>query len=187
MKYIASNVLCKGFAICRGFITPHDNYFYNPEDAFVDTKYTQIFYLIEGNGYLSYNNDKVMTYDNGSLSINPSYREVIDGHLKTGSTLMIDLRNYRGEAFSFVSGDKGAGWICINPIPAGKLFDSSLILGGTTRTIIGDGREHVIICAKGSITINGNPLNIFNYARVLEGKTAEIVIPSDSEAIYLTR
>ena len=187
MKFIASNVLCKGFALCRGFITPHDNYNYNPDDAVVDTRYTQIFYLVEGNGYLSYNNDRVMTYDNGSLTVNPDYSEAFRDHLKIGSTLMIDLRGYKGEAFSFVSGDKGAGWICINPVPASKLFDSSLILGGTSRTITGDGKEHVIMCAKGSITINDKPLSIFNYARVLEGKTAEVVVPSGSEAIYLTR
>ena len=188
MKLIASNILCKGFALCRGFITPHDTYNYSPEDANVDTRYTQIFYLLEGNGHLKYNNDVVMSYSDGVFTLNPSYKNEVENFINVkGSTFMADLRGFKGRPFSFVSGDKGAGWICINPVPASKPFDSSLILGGTTKTIVGDGKEHVVMCVRGSININDKSFNIFNYARVLEGKTAEIVVPSDSEALYLTR
>lgn len=188
MKFIASTVLCKGFALCRGFITPNDSYNYSPEDSNIDTRYTQIFYMIEGSGSIKLNNNFVGSFDNNYSNVVPEYQDHYNTYVKQGATsLLIDLRIMQGSAFSFTSGEKGAGWLCINPVPTDKLFDCDLILGGTSKTITGDGKEHIIMCAKGSITINDKTFSQFNYARVLEGKTANIVVPSDSEAIYLTR
>jgi len=188
MKFIASNILCKGFALCRGSITPNDNYNYSPEDDNVDARYTQIFYLLEGNGHLKVENDIIGWYDNNIVTMNPECDSEIRNHVfNNGATCLVDLKVFKGKPFGFISGDKGASWICINPIPANKPFDCDLILGETSKTIVGDGKEHIVMCARGSIFINDKPFNIFNYARVLKGKTAEVVVPSGSEAIYLTR
>jgi hypothetical protein len=188
MKFIASTVLCKGFALCRGFITPNDSYNYSPDDANIDTRFTQVFYMIEGSGSIHLNNNFVGQFNSGSSNVVPEYQQYYDQYVKRGnSSLLIDLRGFQGSAFNFTSGNNGAGWLCINPVPADKLFDCDLIRGNTNTTITGDGREHIVMCAKGNITINGKKFEQFNYARVLEGKTADIVVPSDSEAIYLTR
>ena len=77
--------------------------------------------------------------------------------------------------------------MCINPIPATKHFDTKILLANSTTALVGDGKEHIIICAKGRITANDKPLNQFNYVRVLNDKAVNIVVPGDSEALYLTR
>lgn len=188
MKFIASTVLCKGFALCRGFITPNDVYNYDPSDSNIDTRYTQIFYLIEGSGSLYSKETYIGDYNGNNSSVIDEYKQQYDQYVQKGDTsLLIDLRVFKGSHFSFRSGDKGAGWLCINPVPSDKLFVPQLIKSNTSTTIVGDQNEHIVMCAKGNITINGITFNQFNYARVLEGKTAEIVVPSDSEAIYLTR
>jgi hypothetical protein len=188
MKFIASTVLCKGFALCRGFITPNDVYNYDPADADVATRYTQIFYLIEGSGSLYSGQTFVGEYNGTNSNVIDSYKDTFDQYVQKGDrSLLIDLRFVKGQPFSFQSGNNGAGWLCINPVPADGLFTPELLKSNTSRTIVGDGNEHIVMCAKGSITINDKTFNQFNYARVLEGKTANIVVPSESEAIYLTR
>lgn len=188
MKFIASTVMCKGFALCRGFITPNDEYNYSPDDADIATRYTQIFYLIEGSGSLYSGNTYIGDYNGSNSSVIDEYKSQYDQYVQKGDTsLLIDLRVFKGSPFSFKSGDKGAGWLCINPVPADGLFNCNLIKSDTNFSITGDGKDHIIMCAKGNITINNITFNQFNYAKVSEGKIADVVVPSGSEAIYLTR
>jgi hypothetical protein len=188
MKLMASLVLCKGFALCRGFITPNDTYSYDASETNVDTRFSQIFYMIDGGGTLNSSGKVIGSNINGSQYVDPDWQSNYNDKVQmTSNSMLVDLRDFYGKSYNFVAGDRGAGWLCINPIPSGSFFSSSLLTAGTTRTIIGDGNEHIVMCAKGTITANDKPLNQFNYTRVLNGKTANIVVPSDSEAIYLTR
>jgi hypothetical protein len=165
MKLMSTLAVCKGFAQCRGFITPNDSFEYTISDTTTDSKFSQIFCLLEGGGVM-YNSD-------GS-----EYGRLND---------VWDLREYFGKTYKFVAGDKGAAWLCINPIPADKFFSFELKRSNTNFTIEGDGKEHIILCTKGTLNINDKELKQFNYSRILNGKTANIVIPGESEAIYLTR
>lgn len=195
MKFVVSNILCKGFVMCRGYITPGDVYNYSPSDAYVDSKFTQIFYMLEGNGTLKCNGEYIGSYDNGVLDIIPEYEEYFSKYLQKGTSLMVDLRIFQGKSFCFEAGSQGATWLCINPIPAVKFFDSSILLPNSATTIIGDGKEHIVICAKGKLSAKQGErsdseekiINQFNYVRVLNGKVANFTIPGDSEALYLTR
>lgn len=188
MKLIASLVLCKGFALCRGFITPNDSYNYDASETNVDTRFSQIFYMIEGGGTLNCEGKVIGSNVNGNQYVDPEWRDAYNEKVQMSSnSMLIDLRDFYGKSYNFVAGEYGAGWLCINPIPSEKFFTPSLIRAGETKTIEGDGKEHIVMCAKGTITANDKSLNQFNYTRVLNGKTANIVVPSDSEAIYLTR
>jgi hypothetical protein len=159
--------MCKGFAQCRGFITPNDSFEYSLDDTTSDAKFSQIFCLLEGGGIM-YNEDGT---EYGRSDISNAW----------------DLREFHGKRYKFVSGNKGAAWLCINPIPADKFFSFELKRAGSTFEVNGDGKEHIILCIKGTLNINDKELKQFNYSRILNGKTAHVVIPSESEALYLTR
>lgn len=185
--------------MCRGYITPGDVYNYAPEDSYVDSKFTQIFYLIEGTaGLIKCDGEYIASYNNGALDVIPEYKDYFDNHfdyVPQSSTMMLDVRTFQGKAFNFEAGSQGGTWLCINPIPATKHFDAKILKPNTHTTIVGDGKEHVIICAKGKITARQGEksdtperiLNQFNYVRVLNDKVVNIAIPGDSEALYLTR
>lgn len=167
MKLMSTLAVCKGFAQCRGFITPNDSFEYTVNDTTADSKFSQIICLLEGSGVM-YNSD-------GSE------------YGRSDAPNVWDLRQYFGKTYKLVAGNKGATWLCINPIPADKFFSFELKRSNSNFTIIGDGREHVILCLRGTLNINDKELKQFNYSRILNGKTANIVIPSESEALYLTR
>lgn len=163
----STTALCKGFAICTGHITANDTYQYSLEDTTTDTKYSQIFYLFDGGGIMYDDNDN----EYGRSDVSNAW----------------DLREFHRKKYKFVSGNKGATWVCINPVPANKFFDMELVKSNSQKTIAGDGKEHIILCLKGIITVNGNELTSLKYSRILNGKVADVVVPSGSEAMYLTR
>jgi len=160
-------VLCRGFAICTGHVTANETYEYSLEDTTVDTKFSQIFYLYEGSGALYDENDVI--YNKSSV---PS---------------VWDLRMYYKKKYKFVANKLGATWICINPIPAYNFFDIEHLHSNTTKTIIGDGKEHVILSLRNKIIVNDAELTHLKYSRILNGKVANVIVPSGSEALYLTR
>jgi len=188
MKLMASLVLCKGFALCRGFITPNDTYTYDADETNVDTRFSQIFYMIDGSGIINVDGNQIGSKIGSDIIVDPNWQIEYDEKVqKSANSMMIDFRDFYGKSYNFVAGEYGAGWLCINPIPSNRFFTPSLIRAGETKTIEGDGKEHIVMCAKGSIIANDKTLTQFNYTRVLNGKTAVIVVPDDSEAIYLTR
>ena len=167
MKLMSTLALCKGFAQCRGHITSNDSFEFTLEDTIEDSKFSQIFCLLEGGGAM---------YDsNGNQVGNSSGYNVWD------------LREFYGKTYKFVAGQHGATWLCINPIPANKFFSFELKRSNTEFDMIGDDKDQIILCTKGNILVNDKSLNIFNYARVWTGKSAHVKIPHNSEAIYLTR
>lgn len=165
MKLISTLSVCKGFAMCRGHITSNDFYEYTQEDVSSDARFSQIFYLLEGSGTV-YNSD-------GSL------------HDKSDVSNAWDIRYFYKKPYKFVAGDRGATWICINPIPADKFFDMELIKQSTS--IEGTEEEQNIICVKGTAIINDKQLKQFNYARIPNGKVANITVPEGSELLYIKR
>lgn len=189
MKYIASTTICKGFALCRGFITPSDKFNYDPADANVDTRYTQISYLSPGMGTFYRGNDPVCSFDGTNYTVSNDYKDWYTNNVQIGDnqSALMNIDAFKGTFCSFEAGPLGCEWTCINPIPNDKPFTPTLLKQNTNMTIQGDGNTHIILSVKGSITINNKNINQYNYARVLEGKTADVVIPSGSEAIYLTR
>jgi hypothetical protein len=188
MKLMASLVICKGFALCRGFITPGDTYNYDASETNVDTRFSQIFYMIDGGGVMNCDGKVIGSNINGTQYVDPEWQAAYNDKVQmTSSSMLVDLRDFYGKSYNFTAGDKGAGWLCINPIPSANFFTPKLLTAGINLSITGDGNEHIIMCAKGTVVVNDKILNQFNYTRVLNGKTASIVVPGDSEAIYMTR
>lgn len=168
MKKFETLAICRGFALCRGYITPNDSHEYSHSDTSTNARFSQIFYLTRGGG-------KLYKYDN-----------TIYGESDTPN--IWDLREFYKEPYILASGDKGAEWICINPIPANKFFDFELLSTGTKKTIYGNKeKEQSIICLKGTLLINDKVFNKYNYTRILDGKIADITVNNDSEALYLFR
>lgn len=164
MKLIFDNVLCKGFVMCRGRMTGNSNYSYNKEVTSRDSKFSQVYYLLEGGGI-------------GPL-----------GYMSTENTRFFDFRNYYNSDYELTSDERGITWLCINPIPANNFFDAKLLLEKEQYIFEGkQDKEQIIICVKNHITINDNLLHLFKYTRILPGKTANIHIADNSEALYLSR
>ena len=116
MKLIGSLVLCKGFALCRGHITENDTYTYTMEDTSNNTKFSQIIYTLEGGGEL---------YDEDGKAVR-----------KSGPREVNDLREFYKKPYSYMAGQNGATWVCINPFPVDKFFDVKLIPGSTKSVMI---------------------------------------------------
>ena len=167
MKKVETLAVCKGFALCRGSITANDFYEYTYHDTSTDAKFSQIFYLEEGSGELQLSDGSV--YGNS---------------LTSG---IWDLREFYKKVYKFVSYEKGAKWICINPIPSNKFFDIELLKSNTEKTIIGDDKLQIILCLRGSLNINDKVFSQYNYARILRDKQAVIKVNQDSEALYMYR
>lgn len=190
MKYMSTIAICKGFALCRGFMTANDKFNYDPADSNTDTRYTQITYLDPGVGSFYRNSDFICGFDGSNLTVSDNYKDWFDKNVQLGdnNSALINIEEFKGTFCSFSTTDSvGIQWTCINPIPANKPFSPTLLKQNTNLSIQGDGKEHVIVSVRGSITINNKTINQYNYARVLGGKTADVVIPSGSEAVYLTR
>jgi len=167
MKLESSIVICKGFALCRGHMTPGDSYSYTKDDTTQDARFSQVFYLVEGGGIM--------------------YDGIGREHGRSDASDVWDFREYYGKSYRFLAGTSGATWLCVNPLPSNKFFNVELIRENNNKTIVGDGAEHIILCAKGNLTINDKSLSQFNYSRILNGKTAEVNVPAGSEALYLSR
>ena len=167
MKLMSTLALCKGFAQCRGHITANDSFEYTLDDTTSDSKFSQIFCLLEGGG--------IMYDDKGNE------------YGRSNTYNAWDLREFHGKTYKFVSGAHGATWLCINPIPVNKFFQFELKRSNSEFDMVGNDKEQIILCTKGDIIVNDKTLNVFNYARVWTGKSAHVKIPHNSEAIYLTR
>jgi hypothetical protein len=163
MKFIDNVSICKGFAICKGHMTGGEVYAYSAEDARNDAVYSQLLFGVNGSG---------AAYDADG-------NKIIDIFPNT----VYDFKEYYGKGYSIRALENGGTWICINPIPASKMYSYELLTGNTN--IVGDGSEHVLICIIGSISVNEKTLKQLQYARILKDKIANIVIPEGSMAIHL--
>jgi hypothetical protein len=166
MKFIDQTVLCKGFAICKGHITSNETYNYGLDETTKDTKFSQILYILDGVGGAAFDHEGNKITD---MEFGKAY----------------DFKEYYGKEYLIKSYDTGGTWIAINPVPASKVFIHELLNKNTNKTIVGTKEENIIICLEGSITINDKVLNQLQYARVLDGKTAEISINEKSIAMHL--
>lgn len=164
MKFIDNVSICKGFAICKGHMTSDEVYEYSSEDARNDAVYSQLLFGVNGSG---------AAYDADG-------NKIID---ITIPNTVYDFKEYYGKGYSIKALENGGTWICINPIPASKMYSHELLTNDTT--IVGDGAEHVLICMIGTINVNGKTLKQLQYARIFKDKTANIVIPEGSMAIHL--
>jgi hypothetical protein len=104
--------------------------------------------------------------------------EIVEGDSYDGT-------EYYGKGYKCVTPENiGGSWFSINPLPATKIYDFEVLGEDETRTIVGDGIERTIICVTGSMTVNDKMLTEKQYARILNGKTANITIAKGSKAIY---
>lgn len=167
MKLLDPSIICKGFAICLGYMSSDDEYINEGEHLADNGQYSQLIYIIDGNGAI-YNMDG--TLDQVGVKGNVYNLE----------------KYYRGQGYIFrTPKENGSYWFCINPIPSNKIFDYEVIKEGESKLIVGDGVERTIICVEGTIEVNGKELGVKQYARVLNEKTAEVKVNSKSAAVYI--
>jgi hypothetical protein len=164
MKFIDNVSICKGFAICKGHMTAGETYTYSVEDASKDAVYSQLLFGLNGSG-AAYDADGVKITD-----------------IVIPNTLY-DFKDYYGKEYSIRSAENGGTWVCINPIPASKVYTHRVLIDGIV--IAGDDSENVVICMQGPISINGKLLKQLQYARIFKDKIADIQIPTGSIAVHL--
>lgn len=164
MKLIDDLIMCKGFAICRGMMTAGETYTFTSANSSADGIFSQLGYCVSGDAIL-YDSDgnARLTFETGNL---------------------YDVREYYGKDFTITANENGGTWICINPTPANKFYNGELLKENTTKTVKGGSKEQVVMCLSGVVSINDKVLNQFQYARVLNGKTAKIKIEPGALGIY---
>jgi len=199
MKFITPIQVCKGFTLCRGHMTSGEKWEYKGFDSLKDYnnqkgfECTQLFYLLEGDGVFYYNDEEVASFNTETNSLEnissnhiQKYNKVVN---KLDNSYLFDLRYFVDKPACLIAGKNGATWVCINPLPYDHFFETELFNG--YKTIEGDGNEHIVFILKGEANImsDGNNVNLqqFRYSRILKGKTAHIVVPPGSQAIYMTR
>lgn len=164
MRHIEAPFICKGFVICVGHITPHDVYDFTEKDTTSDGVFSQIGYCIDGGAVL---------YDKEGNKIKDLYADTY-----------YDFKEFYGKEYKMVTGEKGGTWFGINPVPATKIYVGEIIKPGELRSIVGEEREQVIISVFGKININGKELIGKQYARVFNGKVANVSVEPNSLALY---
>ena len=140
---IQNGIACRGFAICHGTMTANE-ILTNPNVN--DGSFNQLVYLYSGSALAG--------------SENSQTTELIAGDL-------VDVSQYANAPIKYVSGNNGATWIGINPIPSTKRYDARLIKGAITETINSSDKETFIVCVDGIVTCNGVELKPTQYARIV--------------------
>ena len=164
---ITSPNICRGFMLCSGYASGGTQYQYTDAEFSENGKFVQLFYGVEGTGKaLDENGNEVFGLRKGGL---------------------YDFRDYYNKPLTCEFTSPSASWITINPLPANNFFTGEVLKAGE-HTVVGENnKEKNIICVRGSITINDKQFKEQNYARVLHGKTAQISIPFNCEALLIVR
>jgi hypothetical protein len=140
---IQTGIPCRGFSICYGTMTPNETLIVsNTTDGY----FVQWSYIYSGSVIAGSEANQTTELTEGSL---------------------VDVSQYAGAPVKYVSGNHGATWIAINPIPITKRYDARLIKGVTTETISPSDKETFIVCVDGILTCNGAQLKPMQYARVV--------------------
>ena len=148
---VQNGIACRGFAICYGTMTSNETLI-NPNVN--NGSFNQLVYLYSGSALV--------------WSENSQTTELTAGNL-------VDVSQYANAPIKYVSGNNGATWIGINPIPSTKRYDARLIKGAITETINSSDKETFIVCVDGIVTCNGVELKPTQYARIVNNsKTFDI-------------
>ena len=140
---VQNSISCRGFSICYGTMTPNENLVCsNTTDGF----FNQWIYLYNGSALSGTESNQTTELSQGEL---------------------VDVSQYAGAPIKYVSGNNGATWLGINPIPTTKRFNARLIKGVITETINPSDKETFIVCVDGFVTCNGVQLKPTQYARVV--------------------
>lgn len=166
MKFTETTTLCKGFALCIGYVTEDDSVSINVEHLKRDGNFSQIGYCEIGGATL---------YDLSGNKI-----------MECNSDTFYDMRDlYHKGGYQYKTNlGTGGSWFGINPIPSIKIYDAVLLREGDTDSILGDGIERTIICVKGTVKVNDKTLQPKQYSRILKDKMATYTLSKDSIAIY---
>ena len=181
MKIIDPITVCRGFAICKGDFGPGVQNEQSVKDTSEDFKFSQIFVLLEGSGTF------VSTYDVISKDGYGNPVPTSNGIASDFKHNAWDLRDYYKRSYKFVAGNRGAKWMCINPLPANGFFDFELIGEGSKSITNDNGNQRYVVAAKGPIVVNNKLVDQFKYVRIFKDVTANIEVPQGSSALYMHR
>jgi hypothetical protein len=181
MKVIDPIIVGRGFGICKGIFDPYEENIQTVEDTSTDFKFSQIFILMDGSGSF-YGSVDVVTKDGYGNPVSTTNGAASDWKFNAW-----DLRDFYKRSYKFVAGDRGAKWMCINPLPANGFFDFEIIQSGS-KVISGEnGKQNVIVCITGPIFINNKQIDQYKYSRILGNTIANIEIPQGCAALYMHR
>lgn len=165
MKVIETLAIHKGFAVCKGAMSSNDVYEYTAANTSADGVFSQLLFGIAGSGKVYDENDNFVM-------------DIVD------PGTIYDFKDLYGKGYKIVAGQYGGTWICINPMPADKVYNYELINSNESKIIIGTDKEQVVYCITGSITVNNREVKQMQYVRILKDTEANISVSKDSIALY---
>jgi hypothetical protein len=158
---ILNTLLCRGFALCTGYLAPNEILKNTNKAA---TELNQAVYVILGNATAASENKQ-------SILLN--------------ARQLADVSDFAGQEITHTAGSDGVAWVAVNPIPETKRYQTQLVSGGDTVEVTADGAECAIVCLVGSIDVNGKQIAALEYARVLPTKIVTLEVPQNSVALIL--
>jgi len=157
----SDSVSCRGFALCYGGMTPNE--------SFVNENLT-----------VGVFNQLVFVYSGSITASSDGMPNVVLEEKK-----FTDVSAFFGKPINYTAGSQGAFWLAINPMPVDKRFNVDLITEGSVQ-VQGSEKEKAIICIDKGAVCNGKALDFIEYVRVLENKTVDLVVESNSLAAIIT-
>ena len=152
---------CRGFVLCAGSLGPGEQYtFTNTGDGDVN----QIVYTLAGGG-IDEQDGVVIHFNAGEIT---------------------DVSSFANKPYLGTPGAEGVTWMCINPLPATKRYEHRLAPIGDSTFISNTPECHVICASETPIVCNGKTIQKFNYARILNGNTVNLNVPTGAAALIIT-
>lgn len=98
---------------------------------------------------------------------------------------IIDIEDLMGTPLTGSTDGSSASWVSINPIPATRRFDYTLIRNDTPVTLTGSKSESIVVALVGSLIANGHLVSEHKFARIPVDKTVEIYASVGSVGVLL--
>jgi hypothetical protein len=159
---ISSAVNVGNFLFCVGYYGPHGTY---PYFSGGDGHYHQYVYIVEGYGIAEIRNE-----ENGP---------VIEYNDTKQPGALVDQSHTMNTWQTLTTTDSSITLFYFNPIPATRNLTVNIVKAGTHNVVATDKRI-TIVCITGPVTANGKEILSLQYAKVLPGKSAELVIPENA-------
>jgi hypothetical protein len=161
-------IICRGFCMCVGNLNSGDIVTQENKN---DGDVNQFIYAHAGSG--------TATSETGDT-------------IEIATQVITDLSSFAGKSITYTGGPSGGDWIAFNPTPSSKKYQYEL-LDGPANTVItnDDDKECIIVCvddqytANGIISVGSKKLKQFQYTRILQKTSEQIVVPANSVAILM--
>jgi hypothetical protein len=105
-------------------------------------------------------------------------------HTLTAGSI-VDIETLMGTPLTGSTESSAASWVSINPIPATRRFDYTLIRNDTPITVVGGAAESIVVALVGGLVANDQPIPEHKFARIPVGKVVNIHASAGAVGVLL--